>query len=236
MSRFYQEIEPYYEDIFKPRPPQLKLLKASAPGKRVLDLACATGAVAAALAAETDFDVTALDLEASMIERAKQKPGITAVVGDMLAPPKGPFDLIYCIGNSLPHLPTAEKIAEFFQVTYDRLATPGTLVLQWINFAPFLKQEGKELGTLSTIENDRVKFERFYRRDGEYIAFDTILTVDGKQFDNRERLFPLLTEDARRYALDAGYEDIEFFGNFNGDPLDLETSVPVVMRCRKKER
>ena len=68
------------------------------PGARVLDAGCGVGADTGALLA-LGFEVTALEAsEVFAAEVARRHPGARVVVGDMLAPPEGPYDLIWSAG------------------------------------------------------------------------------------------------------------------------------------------
>jgi ubiquinone/menaquinone biosynthesis C-methylase UbiE len=75
----------------------LVALFPSAPA-RVLDVGAGTGSMSL-LAAELGYEVTALDMSASMLDRAREKAAarsleIDFVVGPAEAPPSGPFDLV----------------------------------------------------------------------------------------------------------------------------------------------
>jgi SAM-dependent methyltransferase len=68
------------------------------PGARVLDAGCGVGADTGALLAR-GFEVTALEVsEVFGAEVARRHPGARVVVGDMRAPPAGPYDLIWSAG------------------------------------------------------------------------------------------------------------------------------------------
>jgi SAM-dependent methyltransferase len=69
-------------------------------GVSVLDAGCGTGRVAVELAAR-GFDVEGVDLDASMLERARAKaPGIRWVQGDLLTVELGrTFDVVVLAGN-----------------------------------------------------------------------------------------------------------------------------------------
>lgn len=69
-----------------------------APGAQVLDAGCGVGADTGAFLA-AGFEVTALDAsEVFVAEVARRHPAARAVAGDMLAPPGGPYDLIWSAG------------------------------------------------------------------------------------------------------------------------------------------
>jgi demethylmenaquinone methyltransferase/2-methoxy-6-polyprenyl-1,4-benzoquinol methylase len=107
-----------------------RLIDLAAPlaGRRVLDLACGTGDLTFAAAAQGAV-VTGLDLTPRMIELARQKPaGRTArfLVGDMMALPfaDGAFDVV-TTGYGLRNVPVLEtSIAEIH-----RVLAPGGLLL-----------------------------------------------------------------------------------------------------------
>ncbi|MDU5200632.1 class I SAM-dependent methyltransferase, partial [Finegoldia magna] len=139
MSKFYDSISDNYEDIFQPNDKQISFLEELAHGK-ILDVACATGKVAKRLQ-DDGFDVMGIDLEEKFVNKAINENKIDAKCMNMLDIDKlrDNFGLIYCIGNSLVHLDSTEKINEFLKKCYDKLDPNGSLVLQIINFYPFLQ-------------------------------------------------------------------------------------------------
>lgn len=232
MSEFYSSIVKYYEEIFVPSKAQIEFLYESAKGDRVLDIACGTGKVAENLN-NKGKQVLGIDLEPEMVNIAKNKNNIDAKVLNMLDLSKlsGSFDLVYCIGNSIPHLSGLEEVEDFVSQVKNKINN-GYLVLQWINFAPFLKQNDEYLGSLPDIKTDRLVFERRYFREGSNIRFNTLLFVDGKRLENNEMLFPLLLDDMIKILENNGFKDIEVFGGFNKTPFNIETSIPVVVRAK----
>jgi demethylmenaquinone methyltransferase / 2-methoxy-6-polyprenyl-1,4-benzoquinol methylase len=97
-------------------------------GRRVLDLACGTGDLTFAAAAE-GARATGLDVTLRMIELARQKPGsqrVGFVVGDMMTLPfpDGSFDVV-TTGYGLRNVPVLDQsIAEIH-----RVLSPGGLLL-----------------------------------------------------------------------------------------------------------
>ena len=121
---------------------------------------------------------------------------------------------------------------EYFISEVKKKITNGYLVLQWINFVPFLKQEEEYLGSLPDIKTGKLTFERRYYREGEKIRFNTLLYVDGNRLENDEILYPLLIEDMLNILNKNGFKDIEVFGGFDKCEFDIETSIPVVVRAK----
>lgn len=102
------------------------------PG-RAVELGCGTGTNAVWLA-QQGFDVTAIDLSALALERARRRAeGAGARVrfleGDVLHPPAeltGPFDFVFDRGCY--HVVRRENVRDYLE-TLRRLTRPGTLAL-----------------------------------------------------------------------------------------------------------
>lgn len=69
---FYEQIAPYYDQIFPAGQEQLEFIKNSAgsPPKRLLDIACGAGLYSTALA-YTGYEIWATDLDAEMVRQTK---------------------------------------------------------------------------------------------------------------------------------------------------------------------
>lgn len=66
------------------------------PGVRLLDLGCGPGHSTAAAHAR-GADAFGVDASSAMVAAAKRRfPGVRFILGDMLAPPPGPWDAIVC--------------------------------------------------------------------------------------------------------------------------------------------
>jgi glycine/sarcosine N-methyltransferase len=146
MMTLYESLAPLYEALFPINPRTVPFLDSLVPGgareRRVLDAGCATGSHALALAA-LGWSATGVDSEASMIALASARnpspPGRCAFsVGDILDLNEGyedaSFDLVLCLGNTLPHL-IGGGAAAFLSQARGLLAPGGALVLQTLNFA-----------------------------------------------------------------------------------------------------
>lgn len=98
-------------------------LAGTRPGAQVLDAGCGVGADTGALLA-AGFAVTALDAsEVFVAEVARRHPAARAVTGDMLAPPPGPYDLIWSAG-AVYKVGVAAALASW----HGRLAPGGRVV------------------------------------------------------------------------------------------------------------
>ncbi|MFR6141496.1 MAG: class I SAM-dependent methyltransferase [Finegoldia sp.] len=233
MSKFYDSISDNYEDIFQPNDKQINFLEEHAHGK-ILDVACATGKVAKRLQ-DDGYDVMGIDLEEKFVDKAINENKIDAKCMNMLDIDKlrENFGLIYCIGNSLVHLDSTEKINEFLKKCYDKLNPNGNHVLQIINFHPFLQVDDDYLGNLPTIKNEKVEFVRKYFRNGDFIRFNTVMTAADKSIENDVNLFPITSDELVKLLEQNGFEKIKIYGGFNKAEFDKEKSRPLVISAEK---
>ncbi|WP_314059282.1 class I SAM-dependent methyltransferase [uncultured Vagococcus sp.] len=101
--------------------------------KRILELACGTGALACDFARE-GYEVTALDLSEQMLsvasERA-QEEGVEVqfVQGDMMDLSEvGTYEAITCFSDSLCYMPDRQSVQQVFDSVYQALEEDGTFI------------------------------------------------------------------------------------------------------------
>lgn len=121
----------------------LRWLLERAPGKRVLDMACATG-VHALFMAENGAEVTARDIKEDSIDFARANrahPNLTYEIHDLREPRGGPFDLVVVMGNTLSLLETTEDVSRALQAVGGMLSDNGLIFAQVVNYTK-LAEEG----------------------------------------------------------------------------------------------
>ena len=231
MSQFYNQIAEKYDFIFPLSPAHKTFFASELHGKTILDVGAATGNLTAYLSSQ-GYEVTAIDLSERLIAKAAEK-GVTVQQLNMLAIDELPtFDNIVCIGNTLPHLDSKTSVQLFLQKAYGQLTQGGKLVLQLVNFQKyFAQQQGDYLGNLPLIENDKVKFERYYYLNEEgKIRFKTILDDTIK---NEELLQPIFADQLTEWLTQIGFQAINLYGNFKKDPFDKRKSMPLIVTAVK---
>ena len=231
MSQFYNQIAEKYDFIFPLSPAHKTFFASELQGKTILDVGAATGNLTAYLSSQ-GYEVTAIDLSERLIAKAAEK-GVTVQQLNMLAIDELPtFDNIVCIGNTLPHLDSKTSVQLFLQKAYRQLTQGGKLVLQLVNFQKyFAQQQGDYLGNLPLIENDKVKFERYYYLNEEgKIRFKTILDDTIK---NEELLQPIFADQLTEWLTQIGFQAINLYGNFKKDPFDKEKSMALIVTAVK---
>ncbi len=127
------------------------------------------------------------------------------------------------------HLPDLDAVRAFFSDTYEVLKPGGKLMIQIINYDRIID---KNLKGLPTIENDVVKFERFYHYDEnpKSVNFHTILTVkeSGQSIENKIPLLAIRPGELKKLMTEAGYSDLEEFGNFKKEKF-IQDSQPYII-------
>jgi len=240
---FYTSIATHYQHIFPLNSQQIDFLRLVLPynGARVLDVGCATGDLAFALA-HFGFPIWGIDFDDQMIriaQNTKSEEVMFPVFGKLdmrfidQQYPESFFDTIICFGNTLVHLLTDEDIQAFINAAFKTLAPEGKLTIQILNYKYILN---KPIKSLPIIENEHVRFERNYEftNDSDVIDFNTTLTLkpSGQEIKNTVKLYAITQSKLQEMLKDAGFGAFEFYGSFAGEPLQ-ENSLPLIITCQK---
>jgi glycine/sarcosine N-methyltransferase len=213
--------------------------------RRVLDAACGTGHHAIALA-KRGYRVTGADLSVAMIDQARENASAAgaevafAVAGfGGLAGLGEAFDAAICLGNSLPHLLTAEAVdaalADFAAV----LRPGGLLLIQNRNFDRVWSERERFMGPQSYRDGDQEwLFVRFYDFHEETITFNMIRlrrSARGWEQDvEATELRPIFRDELAASLAKAGFRSIIFYGGYQGlafDPADSGDLIVVARRA-----
>ena len=165
---FYTSISKYYSEIFPFNPMQLKFVKnklGELPGKRILDIGCATGELAFQLA-EGGAEVTGIDLNEDLLQQAigkKKHEKLTFQQGNMLELTQDfnaeQFDAVLCFGNTLVHLNSETLVLQMLEGAKKVLKSSGQLLIQLLNYDYFCSEP---VEVLPIIDTENIKFIRRY--------------------------------------------------------------------------
>ena len=230
MMNFYESLSEYYDDLFPASAEAVDFLaKRCPPSGTVLDLACGTGGHAIELS-ERGSRVSGVDLDASMVRKADEKcsrEDVEFFEGNMLEirklfPDAGVFDLVYCIGNSLVHLDSAENILHVLENAFSLLKDKGRLVIQLLNFDG-LSKGGSINFPVIRAESRGLSMIRSYTPlpDGAHVRFDSELVPDGGGDTVRSgiTLRVLPSEELVHLCEKAGFRMIALYGDFKEGPF-----------------
>lgn len=209
--------------------------------RSVLDCACGTGQHLYMLS-KMGFHVNGSDLSPSMLKVASknlEKLGkkIPLYQCDFRYLEKvytEKFDAVVCLTTSLPHLHTDEDLLMALVSMKDRLQENGILVLS----------QGTTHYTLSLpsieVVVNRDDFSRIFVKEHNNL-FQTIHVLDlyhsklsqkYNQYDIVYRI--LLDEDYKRLLMEAGFDNIQIYGDYNQSIYNKESKRLIVVAKRNK--
>jgi len=219
----YENIAGFYDEIFPLKQARLDFIDSFLKNNlRILDIGCAAGELALALA-KKGHQAVGIDLDEKMIELAREKTkrlGLNtgffikdmAKIGEDFSPAS--FDAALCFGNTLVHLENPGKIKAVLMGIHKVLKSGGILMVQVVNYDRILSGRIKELPLL---ESENLIFRREYRYDetGHHIQFLTHLTIkkNGEIIKSSETLYPLTSRELKVALGKAGFSKLQFFGS-----------------------
>ncbi len=239
---FYEQLSSYYDRIFPFNPKKFSFAKKyfGTTSKSVLDIGCGTGSLSLFLS-KLGFKVTGIDPSAGLLRIAEEKreesgidisfinSGMEKISNNLK---NKMFDIIFCVGNTLPHLKDKASLSVLFKDLQKILGNGGVIVGHLLNYGKILS-EGKNFGV---IERPGLKFYRFYKIDlkEEKVQFQMELELPSNEKVLKESIFltPFTSELIMKAAESAGFKDIKFFGGFNMKPFDEVTSDDLVFILR----
>jgi len=211
---------------------------------RLLDVACGTGHHAIALA-RRGYEVLGADLSTAMVERARANAAAAGVPARFVVAGFGhlaelgeTFDGVLCLGNSLPHLLTAEALAQALADFAAVLRPGGLLLLQNRNFDRVWRQRERFMGPQSYQGEDGERlFVRFYDFHQQTLTFNMIRlrrTEDGwAQNVESTELRPIFRDDLAAALRAAGFGSLGFYGGCDGSSFDPARSGDLIVVAHK---
>lgn len=204
----------------------------------ILDLGCGRGRHAISLA-ERGYQVTAIDLSKQAIETAKKKAGeknldIEFLLRDMRDPLPRTFDAIINLFTTFGYFDSDRENARVLDSVVQMLEPGGMFVLDYMNSEKVKRSfQATDHGHFRDI-----KFEvNRYIRDDAIIKDITFAgePIDGiREYSERVKLYDL---DWFRRELDRRNLQIDHvYGDYEGNPFDVENSPRLMIVSRLRER
>lgn len=237
--KFYSELSSVYDIVFPLEMDTVNFLTEELkPGDNVLDLACGTGEYSIALG-KLGSNVLGIDLNSDMIKLAKEKAkglSVSFAEKDMTnlnnLSNKG-YDLVFCIGNSIVHLNSKDKIRKLIQDIYNKLVANGVLIIQTINFNRILKYNIDSLPTIIRSDAGVSLIRKYkYDKEDEILNFSTELVIKDKngekKYINNVPLIMIMKNEILSMFKEAGFKNIEVYGGFDKKEYNDEIYAMVV--------
>jgi len=240
---FYKALSTYYDIVFPFSQDKFEFLKKGLDeDAKILDVGSGTGTYSIPFA-KIGYKVFSFDYSEDMaeilIDKGKGIDGFIPFKFDMDKIDEidsDEFKLIYCIGNTLVHLGSKEKIENFFKNSFNKLDEGGSLIIQIVNYDRVLKNNISELPFINR-EDAGVTFKRTYEFEDGMINFIGDLKVnikdETKEYKNSTQILPILKSELDSYAKNVGFENIEYYGSFAGAEY-TDDSNALIMKCKKQ--
>ena len=219
----------------------------------ILDAACGTGMHAIALA-QRGYPVAGADLSTGMIARAQENSVQAGVAVRFEAagfgglrqkfhdgpPPTLPFDLLLCLGNSLPHILSDTELASALQDFSACLRSGGIVIIQNRNFDSVLAKGERWMEPQSYQEGDADwLFLRFYDYQTDGLLTFNVVTLQRAGKDGWTQRISSTPLRPWRYAqllaatITNGFGDVALYGDMTGAPYDPGSSGNLVLVATK---
>ena len=207
--------------------------------RSVLDTACGTGWHSLALA-QRGYLTAGCDISPAMICRARQnaaKSGVRILFEvaafSQLGEIPGTFDVLLCLGNSLPHVLSESALRESFQTMKSKINPGGGIIIHNLNYDLRWKKQPRFFAAEGNAE---VLVWRFADYGTEFVIFHTALfDRNGSKSPqwsvkvNSTLQKPWLTADLDRILTEEGFQKIEHFGGLDGSAYEPDTSGDLVI-------
>lgn len=244
-TSFYDRVSPEYDKMTRTRerlPEEQRRLEywlQKYPVKRAVDAGCGSGLHSLALAS-AGVEVTGVDISEGMIEAARKNAqasniSVNWLVGSFemlqeILPVKA--DAVFCLGNTLPHLLTADELKKSLLAFAEVLRPGGLLLLQMLNYARVLANR-QRIVAINRVDNR--EFIRFYDflEDGLQFNLLQIQEVEGKLHHRLEstRLNPILLKDLEAVLPECGFKITALYGNLDRAPFKEMDSPNLVVEA-----
>jgi ubiquinone/menaquinone biosynthesis C-methylase UbiE len=207
---------------------------------KVLDCACGTGRDLQMLH-DDGYEMCGSDISAAMLSTARVNLTSCDVTvpltrADFRAPPfrDNQFDAVLCLTTSLPHLLDEREVLVALRSVRALLRDGGVLVLTQGLTDKLLKERPRFIPETNTPEFSRVFAFDYFEQTIHIHILDLFHEEDRQEF--RVGLFEyliILQDDYERLLTEAGYRDVEYYGNFSLDAYDKERSDQLIVVAHK---
>jgi ubiquinone/menaquinone biosynthesis C-methylase UbiE len=241
--KFYEALSGDYDDMTNFRQ-RLKTEKAVV-GKWIerlrvasaVDAACGTG-LYAILLASLGVRTVGVDVSAPMLKKAREHAAEAGVRLSWVQAPmerlarhvKGPFDAVFCLGNSIPHLTMKRDLHAALKQFSNCLSPGGRVVLELLNYDRVLSREER---VVNITRRGKTEYVRFYDFGRGLLRFNVLRIVeeDGQVRHDLQstRLRPYRKGDLADALRACGFSRPAFFGDMRFQPFNARTSPNLVL-------
>lgn len=215
--------------------------------KKILDCACATGQHAVQLA-QMGYQVTASDINSTMVQQtrelAKEKDvALEVYQSDFISLKEkinDTFDMIICIGNSLPHVENKDELRNSLENMFSLLKTGGQLIIQNRNYDKIMQDKYQMMPMTKWTNQEEAKlFIRINELNSNQKVSFTIITLSSEENNNwrmeteRTELYPIQQIQIDGILKEIGFKDTIFYGNYEKHIFAANSSSDLIVVTTK---
>jgi SAM-dependent methyltransferase len=210
----------------------------------LLDAGCGPGRHLVGLAAR-GYRMTGLDLSPEMLDVAREHAAsagvdvaLVAASFTDVAKAGGPFDGVYCLGNSLAAGGSAAAAEQAFSAMAEGLRPGGRFFVQILNFEKLRNENPRVRGPRVRREGSfEYVSNRVFHFDGNQVEITNITSWnDGgwKNFAQRGSLYAISREEIEQWCAAAGLVVDEMIGGYDRAAFDVDVSNDLIVVATMK--
>jgi len=246
-EKFYDSVSDFYDDMtsfgkrINTERPIFKNWLDRYGFKNVLDAACGSGLHTIILTL-LGVSTTGTDISMTMLKNARinaRQLGtnpvfVRAPLEDLSIIFKRKFDVIFCLGNTIPHILSQDNLHTIFKGFLKLLTKQGKLIIQLLNYSKILAEKER---IVSISKNKNQVYVRFYDFLDTFIRFN-VLQINWKNqqpqyYMKSTHLYPYIYSELQTLLNKADFSVTNNFGNMELTSFDENESQNVVMICEK---
>ncbi len=244
---FYDDVSGSYDEMFNfekdlaAAERVIAKLKKQFDFEKALDIGCGTGSYTLALA-RSGVKATGMDLSRSMLAAARKNSldygldidFINSNMDKMRCSVDAEFDLILCMGNTLPHLLSKNDLYSMLTGCRQSLNPGGHLVLNLLNYDGILNAKKRIVGIS---RNKNHEFIRFYDFRKPYVLFN-ILEIDWTGEKNSHKiistkLYPYTRSELCSALMESGFRDFRIYAGLEFKKYNLRKSKSILITATR---
>lgn len=243
-EQFYNLASEYYDEMISiksalERKQEVFRKVVTGKMKAAADLGCGTGIDAIALDG-LGLKVTAFDPSDKMIKQAKTNAGLAKAninfnnysIHNIPHKFDNQFDLVVSLGNTFANI-TREKFEDSLQKCYEILGMEGVLIIQILNYHKIIREKKRIVNITQGLDQ---YFIRFYDFGENQIVFNILQFHKSNPLDHKlisTEIIPYSADGFTKALKKTGFRSINYYGNLNLSPFDLNTSNDLIITAAK---
>jgi glycine/sarcosine N-methyltransferase len=204
---------------------------------RAADMGCGTGLHVFALS-RIGVEATGFDISGNMLQSAQQHSSEMKISaqfeqGSFLAPElvtRAPWDAIFCLGNSLPHISSIAELADIFRFWRSCLGKSGVVFIQLLNYPDVFRMKNRIIGIK---KSGATTIIRFYDFTEPKLTFNILsITEEGDRMHHTLQstpLLPLTKDQISAVAEEVGFTRLEYFANMKLNPFSDDSKDLIIV-------